>query len=125
MGEPRMRRSSQVSLLFLSAFAAAVAAGCGNDQDGDWVEAKRCVDNNKVVVEDRLCDEQARSGSYHGGGYHHYYYGGRGYYPGETVSGGSSTPQSGVRYASPSHITRGGFGSTGKAFVSYSGASGG
>jgi hypothetical protein len=116
-----MKKSSKVSLTFLSSFAAALMTGCGGDS-GDWVEAKRCIDNNNVVVEDRLCDEKsgARSGA-HGG--HYFYYGGRGYYPGDIATGGGRVPQGGVRYASPSHIPRGGFGATGRAFVGRSGSS--
>ena len=112
-----MKKSAKVTLAFLSSLAAAVMNGCDNDKDGDWVEAKRCVDNNNVVVEDRLCNETTDRGGGHGGGYYHYY-GGRGYYPGDTANGGGRVAQPGVNYASPSHVARGGFGSTGRAFVS-------
>ncbi len=116
-----MKKSAQVSLIFLSSFAAAVMNGCDSNDGGDWVEAKRCVDNNNVVVEDRMCDEPSgRSG---GHGSHFFYYGGRGYYPGNIASGGGRVPQGGVRYESPSRVPRGGFGSTGKAFVSRAGSS--
>ncbi len=118
-----MKKSSHVSVIFLSSFAAAIMTGCGDDGDwseAHWVEAKRCVDNHNIVVEDRLCDETSSSrGGSHGG--HSFYYGGRGYYPGEVASGGGRVPQGGVRYASTSQIPRGGFGSTGKAFVSRGG----
>lgn len=117
-----MKKSSKVTVTFLSSFAAAMMNGCGDD--GDWVEAKRCVDNNNVVVEDRWCEQTSNSGA-HGAGYHSYYYGGRGYYPGEIVSGGGRVPQGGVSYRSASSIPRGGFGATGKAFVSRSGSIGG
>jgi|SRR5215470_2149022 len=103
-----MKKSARVTLTFLSSFAALAIQACENDSD--WVEARRCVDNNYVVVEDRLCDENA-------GGHYHHYYGGHGYYPGQTVYGGSSRPNPNVRYESPSRIARGGFGSTGRAFV--------
>jgi hypothetical protein len=115
-----MRKSSQVTVAFLSSFAAAVMNGCGND-GGDWVEAKRCVDNNNLVVEDRLCDETTHRSGAHGGRYFHYY-GGRGYYPGDIASGGGQVPQGGVRYESPSRVPRGGFGATGRAFVSRGGS---
>ena len=114
-----MKKSAKVTLTFLSSFAAAVMNGC--DNGGDWVEAKRCVSPDNVVVEDQWCEDQSRPGG-HGGYYH--YYGGRGYYPGDTVSGGTRSPQQGVRYESPSRIPRGGFGSTGKAFMSHSGSIG-
>jgi hypothetical protein len=116
-----MRKSAKVTLAFLSSFAAAVMNGCDSNDGGDWVEAKRCVDNNNVVVEDRLCDESTGRGGGHGG-YHHYY-GGRGYYPGDTATGGGRIGQPGVSYRSPSQVPRGGFGSTGRAFVSRGGSS--
>ena len=113
-----MKKSRQVRLAFLTSFAAAVLNGCDSNDGGDWVEAKRCVDNNNLVVEDRLCDEtSSRSGSRGG---HFFYYGGRGYYPGDIASGGGRVPRGGVRYESPSRIPRGGFGATGRAFVSRS-----
>jgi hypothetical protein len=114
-----MKKSAKVSLVFLSSFAAAVMNGCGED-GGDWVEAKRCVNPDNVVVEDRWCEDQSPRGSGHGGGFYHHYYGGRGYYPGDVASGGGRIPQDGVSYASASRIPRGGFGSTGKAFVGRS-----
>lgn len=119
-----MKKSAQIKLAFLSSFATAVLTGCAGD-DGDWVEAKRCVDNNNVVVEDRWCEDPSPRGGGHGGGFYHYYYGGRGYYPGDVVSGGGRIPQTGVGYTSPSRIPRGGFGSTGKAFVGHSSSIGG
>ena len=111
-----MKKSAKVTLAFLSSFAATVMNGCDNDKDGDWVEAKRCVDHNNVVVEDRMCEASGPASHYHS-----YYYGGHGYYMGERAYGGGRVAQSGVTYASPSHISRGGFGSTGKAFVSSGG----
>lgn len=112
-----MKKSARVNLVFLSSFAAAVITGC--DDGGDWVEAKRCVNPDDIVVEDRWCEDPSPRGAGHGGGFYHHYYGGRGYYPGDVASGGGRIPQAGVRYASPSRIPRGGFGSTGKAFVGH------
>jgi hypothetical protein len=109
-----MKKSAKVTLAFLSSFAAAVMNGCGKDEGGDWVEAKRCVDNNNVVVEDRLCEPSGPQGHYYS-----HYYGGHGYYIGDRAYGGGRVAQPGVTYASPSHVTRGGFGSTGRAFVSH------
>ena len=57
-----MKKSAKVSLVFLSSFAAAVMNGCGED-GGDWVEAKRCVNPDNVVVEDRWCEDQSPRGS--------------------------------------------------------------
>jgi hypothetical protein len=119
-----MKKSAKVHLAFLSSFAAAVLNGCGGD-DGDWVEAKRCVNPDNVVVEDRWCEDQSSRGGAHGGGFYHYYYGGRGYYPGDVASGGGRIPQSGLSYASPSRIPRGGFGTTGRAFLSHGSSIGG
>jgi hypothetical protein len=115
-----MKKSAKVTVVYLSSIAAAFINGCGDD--GDWVEAKRCVDNNNIVVEDRQCEEPTTSPSGHRTGYHSYYYGGRGYYPGEVVSGGGRVPQGGVSYRSTSSVPRGGFGPTGKAFVSHGGS---
>ena len=113
-----MKKSAQVTLVFLSSFAAAVMNGCDSDQDGDWVEAKRCVDNNNVVVEQRWCEAGGPASHYYS-----HYYGGHGYYMGERASGGGRVAQPGVNYTSPSHVARGGFGSTGRAFVSHGGSS--
>jgi uncharacterized protein YgiB involved in biofilm formation len=108
-----MKKSAKVTLVFLSSFAAAVMNGCDSEKDGDWVEAKRCVDNNNVVVDDRLCETSGPHSHFYS-----HYYGGHGYYIGDRAYGGGRVAQSGVSYASPSHIARGGFGSTGRAFVS-------
>jgi hypothetical protein len=109
-----MKKSSKVNLVFLSSFAAGVMSGCGGD-DGDWVEAKRCVDDNNVVVEDRLCETSGPNSHYYS-----HYYGGHGYYPGDRAYGGGRVARPGASYESPSRIPRGGFGSTGKAFVGRS-----
>ena len=77
-----MKKSAKVTLMFLSSFAAAVMNGCGKD-DGDWVEAKRCVDNNNVVVDDGFCETSGSRGHYYS-----HYYGGHGYYTGDRVYGG-------------------------------------
>ena len=113
-----MKKSAKVSLIFLSSIAAAAMNGCGGDDDGDWVEAKRCVDSNNIVVEDRLCDDTGPNRHYYS-----HYYGGHGYYRGDRAYGGGRVAQSGVTYANPSQVSRGGFGSTGKAFVSRGGSS--
>ena len=113
-----MKKSAKVSLVFLSSFAAAVMNGCGSDDGGAWVEAKRCVDHNNVVVEDRLCDGDGPNRHYYS-----HYYGGHGYYMGDRAYGGGRVAQSGVTYTNPSHVPRGGFGSTGRAFVSHGGSS--
>jgi|SRR6266566_4788521 len=110
-----MKKSAKVTLMFLSSFAAAVMNGCGKDDGGDWVEAKRCVDNNNVVVDDGFCETSGSRGHYYS-----HYYGGHGYYTGDRVYGGGRAATPGTNYVSPSRIPRGGFGSTGRAFVSHS-----
>jgi hypothetical protein len=117
-----MKKSAKVTVAFLSSFAAAVMNSC--DDGGDWVEAKRCVNPDNVVVEDRWCEDYPTRAGGHGGGFYRHYYGGRGYYPGDVAYGGGGIPQEGVRYESSTRIPRGGFGSTGKAFVSRSGSIG-
>lgn len=112
-----MKKSAKVSLVFLSSFAAAVMNGCGGDDDGDWVEAKRCVDNNNVVVEDRLCETSGPHRHYYS-----HYYGGHGYYMGDRAYGGGNVTKSGVNYTNANRVPRGGFSSTGKAFVSRGGS---
>jgi hypothetical protein len=115
-----MKKSAKINLLFLSSFAAAVLEGCGGG-DGDWVEAKRCADDNNIVVEDRWCEEGGATGATGTTGpRYRYYYGGHGYYVGDRAYGGSRVAQPDVNYMSPSRIPRGGFGSTGKAFVGHS-----
>jgi hypothetical protein len=109
-----MKKSAKVTLAFLSSFAAAVMNGCDKDEGGDWVEAKLCVDNNNVVVEDRLCETSGPQSHFYS-----HYYGGHGYYIGDRAYGGGRVAQPGVTYVSASRVARGGFGSTGRAFVSH------
>jgi hypothetical protein len=68
-----MKKSARVNLAFLSSFAAGVMNAFGGD-GGDWVEAKRCVNPDNVVVEDRWCEDQSTRPSGHGGGFYHHYY---------------------------------------------------
>ena len=65
-----MKKSAKVTVAFLSSVASAFMNGCGDD--GDWVEAKRCVNNSNVVVEDSWCEDPARSSGRAGAGYHSY-----------------------------------------------------
>ena len=57
-----MKKSAKVTVALLSSFAAAIMNGC--DDGGDWVEAKRCVDNDNVVVEGQQFLAQYYSRSY-------------------------------------------------------------
>jgi hypothetical protein len=93
----RPRRSVNVRL-GLVAFVASTMTACGPS------EPQRCVDANGVIVPDSNC-ETSTTTHYYG---HHWYYGGRGLSIGETASGGSFTPRSGVSYHSST--SRGGFG---------------
>jgi hypothetical protein len=83
-----MKKSAKVTLIFLSSFAAAVMNSCNKDDDGDWVEAKRCVDNNNVVVVENLCQTSGPHTHYYS-----HYYGGHGYYVGERAYGGGRMAQ--------------------------------
>lgn len=103
-------------MTLLSSLAAAFVSGC--DDGGDWVEARRCADANGVVVEDRLCDQSTAA---RGPVFYRHYYGGGGYYPGDVVYGGGWTPRGGTQYVDTSRVPRGGFGATGRAFVSRGG----
>ncbi len=110
-----MKKSAKVTLAFLSSLAAAVMNGCDSNDGGDWVEAKRCVDHDNLVVDNELCEGDGPNRRLYS-----HYYGGHGYYWGDRAYGGGRVPQPGVNYANPSHVPRGGFGSTGRAFVSHS-----
>ncbi|MBM4264077.1 MAG: hypothetical protein FJ143_10780 [Deltaproteobacteria bacterium] len=120
-----MKKSARVTLVLVSSLAATFMNGCGGSDDGgDWVEAKRCVDNHDVVVEDRLCEQPAEQRGSHSTAHHvyRYYYGGGGYHPGDLAYGGGHIPRQGTNYINSSRVPRGGFGSTGKAFVSRGGS---
>src|SRR4051812_4962711 len=103
-----MKRSRNVTAPLLASAALAFLAGCKQ-------QMKRCVDDHNVVVDSNLCDVQQnqQQQQHPGGGYpgywpYHYYYGGYGGFSrGSLVSGGSTTPRSGVSYST----SRGGFGS--------------
>jgi len=108
-----MRKSTKVTVAYLSSFATLALGGC--EDNGKWVEAKRCIDQAGIVVEDRHCENNGavipRRLPYT------YYYGGQGFYPGNRVVGGSHIPQQGISYMRASHLQKGGFGATGRAFV--------
>ena|GEM_PF-2499433 len=81
-----MKRSQQVQAGLLSALALSLT-GCGDDepkQNAQPPEARRCVNDQNVVVDDKDCNDN-RGGS-------HWYYGGfGGFFPGSVVTGGSTT----------------------------------
>jgi hypothetical protein len=100
----KQRRSVAVTVVFLAAFALAVA-GCNEDR------LQHCVDENGQVVDPSLC-EDAGTGFTHGptGGHvYRYWYGGRTTAGGRIAGGSFEAPHGG--------ITRGGFGTTGAGHV--------
>lgn len=106
-----MRRSLQVRIAFMSAFALIATQGCGDST------YQHCVDENGVVVDDRSCQPAdggpARSGSTHPS-YYRWWYGGH-TDVGSRVSGGSYTaPAHGSGSVSrASSVSRGVFGTPG------------
>jgi len=102
-----MKRSRNVTAPLLASAALGLLAGCRQ-------QMKRCVDDHNVVVDDSLCAAQQNQqhpavSGYPGYWPYHYYYGGYGGFSrGSLVSGGSTTPRSGLSYST----SRGGFGST-------------
>lgn len=112
---PSRKKSVLIRLGLTTAVALTVRCGGPNRV------AQRCVDNTGRVVQDRYCDQSTAAGPLP----YRWYYGGSGFYPGQTVSGGSNYPYSGatsVRTSSPgfsassvstgSGVVRGGFGGT-------------
>ncbi len=99
---PRPQKKSQRVSLGLVVFVAGSLAACGP------TDYRRCVDRDGRVVDDEQCASQARPGGIGYYGPYRWYYGGRGLRMGETVSGGSFTPQAGTSYHSST--VRGGFG---------------
>ncbi len=106
-----MKRSSRVTLT-LAASVASLLTSCNNP---DRI-ARRCVDDNNRVVEDRFCQDDAYRRQYPGFYPYHFYYGGpRGFIaPGAFVSGGSTVAPAGVTsFSSPT--SRGVIGGAGEA----------
>ncbi|MBV9880415.1 MAG: hypothetical protein JO180_07960 [Gemmatirosa sp.] len=109
------RRSTSVTLTFLSSVAASVLAACGGSR------ARHCVDDQTRVVPDSLCATRPRSGGGAVVGWYpyRYYYGGAGYRGlGSVLRGGSySAPRSGGGAVGGAHVgggtARGGFGGIG------------
>jgi hypothetical protein len=102
-------RSKNVVLTTTLIAAASISSGCSR------TEQKRCVSGDGVVVRDEECERPHRTGSSMLGAamMYRWYYGGRGgTTPGSFVSGGGYQPVPGKTYATPSQISRGGFGSS-------------
>ena len=102
------RRSKNIEIGFVSLVAAAALSGCNPTAayHRDW---QQCVDQNNVVVDDRLCDGSMHSSGPH---FYHWWYSSRPYYGGETVSGGYAAPRPNMQVARAAGISRGGFGSS-------------
>jgi len=114
--ERRRLRSRAVPLLAVPVLAVAFAA-CGGDDDSAY-----CVDENDQIVENRYCDDEARSGSTGGGGgAFFWYYAGRAsggnFVPGTRLSGGDRVAASNVA----ENARRGGFGSSSRSSTNSSG----
>jgi uncharacterized protein YgiB involved in biofilm formation len=121
-----MKRSKKIDLTIITILAASFIAGCNRngayDDDGNYVgDVKHCVDQNGTVVPESQCT-QANGGGIGGHIPFRWYYGGsRVYSPGMRIGGGGSySPMSGSSYTTPSAVSRGGFGSTGRSSSSFS-----
>lgn len=108
MTERRRLRSRAVPLMAVPVLAIAFAA-CGSDDDSAY-----CVDENDQIVENRYCDDEARSGGGGGSAFFWFYggsaIGGNRYVPGTKLSGGEKVAASNVA----ENARRGGFGSSGR-----------
>jgi hypothetical protein len=103
VSERRRRRSRDVALVAVPVLAMAFTA-CGGDDDTAY-----CVDQSDRIVENRYCDDEARSG---GGGFFWLYgasaIAGNRYVTGTRLRGGDRVAASNVA----ENARRGGFGSS-------------
>jgi hypothetical protein len=108
VSQRRRFRSRDVALVAVPVLAVAFSA-CGGDDDTAY-----CVDQSDRIVENRYCDDEARSG---GGGFF-WLYGasaiGNRYVPGTRLKGGDRVAASNIA----ENARRGGFGSSGKTSAS-------
>ncbi len=96
-----MKKSSEVTLGLLAAVAMAASTGCSRK-----AEVRDCVDQDKRIVDSRLC-EQGRPAGYAGVWPYYWMYGGSsGGRIGDAVVGGRTSPSPGAHA-----VSRGGFGS--------------
>jgi hypothetical protein len=104
VSQRRRFRSRDVALVAVPVLAVAFSA-CGGDDDTAY-----CVDQSDRIVENRYCDDEARSG---GGGFFWLYgasaIGGNRYVPGTRLKGGDRVAASNIA----ENARRGGFGSSG------------
>ena len=108
MTERRRHRSRAVTLLAVPVLAIAFAA-CGDEEESAY-----CVDENDQIVENRYCDDEARSGTGGTGAFFWYYGGavaGGRLAPGSKVTGGDRVAASNVA----ENARRGGFGSSSRS----------
>ena len=110
-----MKKSKAVPVSLVASVAAlALASGCGSRP---YTHQRVCGDAMGIAVEPEKCEQELPQPHAHG--YvplYHWYYGpyGRSYPVGAPLAGASlnAPTGSGVRIASPSSTTRGGFGSS-------------
>lgn len=100
-----MKKSSTVTLTILAAMASLATTGCTRS------EVRDCVDQNRRIVDDNLC-QPYRGNGYAGGGYYWMYGGRSGGRIGDSVVGGATTPTPGTSAVSGRSVSRGGFGSS-------------
>jgi hypothetical protein len=109
MSASKSRKSKAVPLTILTAIALATTAACNNRRK----EVRDCVDAQNHIVPDGRCQSPGGSGGGGAGAYHYVYGGASGGNVGDTVSGGSSTPEAGAEVVSE-ETARGGFGHGGE-----------
>ncbi len=100
-----MKKSSSVTLGLLTAVAMMATTGCNRR-----TEVRDCIDQNRQIVDERLCQQQdeQRQRGYGGAMPYYWMYGGSsGGRVGDTVVGGSTSPTPGV-----GAVSRGGFGTS-------------
>lgn len=122
-----MRKSKKITLTILTLIAINLLIGCDEVNE----EVKHCVDENDVVIDDKLCE--GNNGvinpavvnpvtGFSSPRVTRWYYGGTNVFStGTKVSGGSYAASPGKSYSSPTTISRGGFGSTGRGISAGAG----
>jgi hypothetical protein len=107
-----MKKSASVPLTILASVAALAMSGCNRR-----TELQRCADEQKRIVDDRMCDQrQPYTGMYPR--YHWWYGGASGGRYGDAIVGGGGSPTAGFSSVRAGEggahggTTRGGFGSS-------------
>ncbi|HVT99736.1 MAG TPA: hypothetical protein VHE33_19710 [Acidobacteriaceae bacterium] len=92
-----MRRTLTAPLVLLTIAALLGAPGCEDPP----TQIRNCVDDNRHIVPDDVCDNQPFTGSeILPGSYHYLYDGASGGHTGDVVVGGSWQPKFGARIVS-------------------------